>query len=375
VTQEAGASGARLLNIVEKVSPLEYFPAVPQNFVLEPGGPVSPQVVLDDPDVSLYCLDEETREALFVHTPPGVDLTAAPFCYLAQYQHAQRLIAVPYDTLHELAGTLPAPGNLILVYSVGRCGSTLISQCLNAVPGVRSYSEPDVFTQITMLRHRNPRRDEEYAQLISSCTRLLGRGAETLAVKFRASGIQLADLFHRVFPDAHSLFLYRHAERWLESMHAGFTTNLPGPGAEPVFTRFLMASAPLLMPFIRRHKRQPTLVETYTLNWLSVMDKYVALRQAGVPFLAAGYEEITAAPKPTLIKLLSYCGLPVDDIDGAYQTFASDSQEGTLLSRESRRQHPAAALAADDYAQARAVLAEHATVQTPDFDASAAAPA
>jgi hypothetical protein len=223
-----------------------------------------------------------------------------------------------------------------------------------------------------MLRHFDGSRDEEYARLIRSCTRILGRDAATLAVKFRASGIHLADLFHQVFPEARSVFLYRHAERWLESMNAGFTMNLPGPRARSVFRRFLLASAPLLMPFIERHGRQPTLAEAYILNWLSVMDKYLSLRREGVPFLAVRYEEIKAEPKPTIVKLLTYCGLPVDDIEGAYDTFSTDSQEGTALSRASRQENPAPALGPEDYAAARAVLAEHATIRTPDFDVAAA---
>lgn len=364
---------APAFHIVEKVAPLEYFPAVPQNFVVRPDGSVPPEVVLRDPDVSLYCLDDENRQALFVETSPGVDLVRTPFFHLAQYEHARRLVAVPYDTLHRLADELPSgPAGLVLVYSVGRCGSTLVSQALNAVDGVRSYSEPDVYTQIAMLRHRNRRRDEEYARLIESCTRILGRDAPTLAVKFRASGIHLGDLFHQVFPRARSIFLYRHAERWLESMNAGFTPNLPGPEAQAMFTKFMLAQAPLLMPFVRRHRRQPTLAEAYMLNWLSVVDKYLTLRRDGLPFLAVRYEEVKAQPKPTLITLLTYCGLAVDDFDAAYGTFSTDSQEGTVLSRASRQRNPAPALRPEDYAQARAVLAEHDTVRTPDFDASAA---
>ena len=64
---------------------------------------------------------------------------------------------------------------------------------------------------------------EDYLRLIRSCTRLLCRDAPTTVVKFRAGGIHLADLFHQAYPDARNIFLYRHAERWLESMHAGFT--------------------------------------------------------------------------------------------------------------------------------------------------------
>jgi hypothetical protein len=236
---------------------------------------------------------------------------------------------------------------------------------------VLSYSEPDVYTQIAMLRHRDRSREDEYLRLIESCTRLLRRDASTVALKFRASGIHLGDLFHRLYPDAHNIFLYRHAERWLESMNAGFTPNLPGPEAEPLFTRFAMAQAPLLKPFLRRHRRKPTLTEAYALNWLSVMDKYLTLHRAGVPFLTVRYEDIKAQPRQTLLDMLAYCGLRIEDFDRAYDTFSADSQEGTLLSLASRQKNPAPALRPEDYAEARAVLAEHPFIQTPDFDLSA----
>ncbi len=363
---------ARVLHILDKVTPLEYFPAVPQNFVLREGESVPGEVVLGA-DVSLYCLDDENRQALFVETTPGVDLTQGPFFYLAQYEHAQRVIAVPYETLHRLADELPGGADdLVLIYSVGRCGSTLISQSLNAVDGVLSYSEPDVYTQIAMLRYLDGSRDEEYLRLIKSCTRILRRDAQTVAIKFRASGIHLADLFHQLFPEARGVFLHRHAERWLESMNAGFTPNMPGPEAKELFEKFVLAQAPLLLPFVRRHERAPSLAEAYALTWLSVVDKYLTLRDQGVPFLSVGYEEIKTQPKQTLLELLTYCGLPVDGFDAAYDTFSADSQQGTVLSKESRQQNPAPALSPQDYAEARAVLAEHPTVQTADFDLSAA---
>lgn len=363
---------ARVLHIVDKVTPAEFFPAVPQNFVLAEGESVPAEIVLDDPDVSLYCLDDDNRQALFVQTTPGVDLQQSPFFYLAQYRHAQRVIAVPYDTLHRLAENLDDAGDLVLIYSVGRCGSTLISRALSAVDGVLSYSEPDVYTQIGMLRSRNRSREDEYLRLIRTCTRILRRDASTMALKFRAGGIHLGDLFHRLYPDARNIFIQRHAERWLESMNAGFTPNQPGPEAGPTYTRFLVAQAPLLKAFLRQHRRKPTLTESYTLNWLSVMEKYLALRRAGVPFLTVRYEDIQARPRATLLDLLDYCGLRIADFDRAYDTFSADSQEGTVLSVASRQQNPAPVLSAEDYRAARAVLAEHPVIRTPDFDACGA---
>ena len=39
---------------------------------------VNPRVVIDNPDISLYCLDDESKRAVFVQLPPGVDLPKAP---------------------------------------------------------------------------------------------------------------------------------------------------------------------------------------------------------------------------------------------------------------------------------------------------------
>ena len=92
---------------------------------------------MEQPTVSLYCLDHANQRALFVDTPPEVDLLQAPFYFIAQYQAAQRLIAVPYATLHALAREVELdPQRIILFYSTGRCGSTLFSHVLNQTPNV-----------------------------------------------------------------------------------------------------------------------------------------------------------------------------------------------------------------------------------------------
>jgi hypothetical protein len=351
---------ARVLEIAEKVAPSESFPSVPSNFVLREAGTVPVETVLG-PYVDLYCLDDRNGCALFAELPDGGDPAGTPFFYLTQYQEAKRLIAVPYETLHALADDLPDP-DLTVVYSTGRCGSTLLSRALAELDGVRSVSEPDALNDIVMLRHWEP--DRAYDRLLRSCLRLLGRNAGTLAIKPRGGAIYLAGLIQEVFPEARNLFLYRHAERWMDSMHAGFTPSMPGKRAMPTFLRYLHATAPLLAPFAERHGRRPSLAEGYALTWLSVMDGYVA---AGVPMLPVRYEDLLAAPRQTLTDLLTWCDLPTDDVDALLATFASDSQEGTQLARANRP--TIAPLTDDDYAQARAVLAEHPVVTTPDHRA------
>jgi hypothetical protein len=216
-----------------------------------------------------------------------------------------------------------------------------------------------------MLRYWEP--DRAYGRLVRSCTRLLGRNARTLAIKPRGGAIHLAGLVQEVFPSAHNVFLYRHAERWMDSMHAGFTPSLPGKRAVPTFLRYLHATAPLLAPFGERHQRRPGLAEGYALTWLSVMDGYVAARAAGVPILPIRYEDLLADPRPVLTELLTWCGLPTGDVDALLATFGTDSQEGTKLARDNRVE--VEPLGEDDYVQARAVLAEHPVVTRPDHRA------
>jgi hypothetical protein len=93
--------------------------------------------ILNLPGISLYCLDEERRQAVFVETPPEIDLTRQAFYYQAQYRCARRVLCVPYETLNELATETGEPfRKLVLIFSVERCGSTLLSRALNCLDTV-----------------------------------------------------------------------------------------------------------------------------------------------------------------------------------------------------------------------------------------------
>src|SRR6476469_1982946 len=64
---------------------------------------VDPRIVIEQPTISLYCLDHDNQRAIFVETPSDVDLSEASFYFQTQYEVAQQLIAVSYETLHALA--------------------------------------------------------------------------------------------------------------------------------------------------------------------------------------------------------------------------------------------------------------------------------
>jgi hypothetical protein len=385
------------------------------DFRWRPAGTVDAGCIVHRPHITLYCLDDEHRRAVFVETPPDLDLRQAAFYYQAQFHNAQRLLTISYDTLHRLAGQVGDQfQNLILTYSVGRCGSTLLSRAFNRVDSVLDLSEPEVYMHITALRPRDGSRDAELRQLLQSCTRLLYKptGAQTtLAIKFRSFSIEIADLLYLVYPQAKILFLYRDAETWSRSQAKAFDVF----SSEAVELRdktleknpeFVRRTTPLTSEHVRRHIRRslspkdyvalvalalaqrvpfvrdrvPTplhYVEPYirsfpiaklmVLQWLSVMHRYLELNARGIPMLAVRYETLVSAPRAALQALFEYCGLPLDQLPAAEAAFAEDSQRGSNLARDRLAGADRSELAPEHLSQLREVLLEHPTIRKPDF--------
>lgn len=232
---------AAVFEIEEKIKNCDMDMARFADFRCGPAASMDARRILEDRQITLYCLDDKNRLAVFLETPPDVELTGKAFYNQAQYRHARRLFSVPYELLHELAREKGnAFQNLVLVFSVGRCGSTLLSRAMNRLDSVTCLDEPDVYMDLTVLRPRDGSRDAELGQLIESCTRLLYRPAgtqiHTLALKFRSFSIELADLFYKAFPSAKILFLYRNAETWARSNARAIASLLETyRGADPMF--------------------------------------------------------------------------------------------------------------------------------------------
>jgi hypothetical protein len=214
---------AQYLTIEGKHRQMVGFHASLADFTVTPSDSVGTDIVRADPNISLYCLDDASKQAIFVELSPDVDLATAPFVYLTQYEQAQRLIAVPYDTFRELARTLPAVKHLIMIYMTGRSGSTLLSHLFNELDTVLSLSEPDVATHFVHLRNADGSRDAELRELLDSTVRFLFKPTAVktpsiFALKLRNEGTQLMDLFQTTFPHAKNLFLYRDAIGYVQSL-------------------------------------------------------------------------------------------------------------------------------------------------------------
>ena len=109
----------------ERPSPLV---DIRKNFHLRDTGQPPAGKILENPQVTLYGLNFETRQAVFVETPADVDLSQAPFYFITQFEKAKHVVTVPFETMIQLAKSVTIDDNRVIsIFSVGRCGSTLAS--------------------------------------------------------------------------------------------------------------------------------------------------------------------------------------------------------------------------------------------------------
>jgi hypothetical protein len=208
------------------------------DFRVRRSGQVDAQVLLDDPHITPYCLDDTRREAVFVESAPDSDPTAKPFFFLAQYQAALRLFTIPFETLNRLGDSAGDRFHTFIpMYSVGRCGGTLLSRVMNRAGSVLSLDEPDVYNNLVEMRPRDGSRDAEIEALVRSCTRLLFKPPKphvnTLFIKFRPQSIEIGDLLYRAFPSARTMFLYRNADTWARSAARSVQATLEAAASHP----------------------------------------------------------------------------------------------------------------------------------------------
>jgi len=344
----------------------------PADFEWEPGAEIEPETVIRDPALSLYCFDRESGSALFVEVDDPAAVEQAPFYYQGQNEHARGLVSMPLEVFHRLAETIAEPpGGLIFIHSVGRCGSTLVSKALEAVPEVQSLSEPDDLTQMIEFRTTGGAPDAELRRLIRStvrwrCKPRSGAPARWVAIKMRSEVMVLADLIGLEFPAARHLFLYRDGVSWMRSVYQ----NAP-PERNPydeVANRELEASWAYTIPLVRDSIRADAAMnpaELRILAWVTCMEAYLGLRETGIPLCAARFEDLTANPVPVLEQLFTFCGIEGADWDSVREVLGRDSQAGTVFDREKRRKarrELPEALAED----ARRVIAGRPRLRAPD---------
>ncbi|MEM1170601.1 MAG: sulfotransferase domain-containing protein [Cyanobacteria bacterium P01_H01_bin.35] len=308
-----------------------------------------------------------------------IKLSRVPFYYQAQFDKAQSLIALTYECLHDLAERVKTKlEKLILVYSTGRSGSTLLSHILNESGNVVSFSEPDMLTQLVHLREQKvgAKGDQEITSLIRDCVRLIFKPIQTgevshQAIKFRNQCVALIGLFHQVFPNAKNLFLYRNAIDYVASEYRLMiryrSPELVSVDRALAWLEGYHGTIALEKLGICLKKDVLSWVECFALNWVIIMDRALNFLEQNISMLPVRYEDLNSNRFRIITQLFEYCDLPNTSVMQALTAFERDSQAGTTLARDKANRGNVTTLDENDRAKIVAIIALHPVIQSPDF--------
>jgi len=344
-----------------------------EDFELSEKGFVDAQSILDNPNISLYCLEPQNQRAVFVETPNVDKISAAPFYYISQYEHATQVLKISYEALERLADQVMLNDQrMILIYSMGRCGTTVISSAFSQAEDVVSLSEPDVFTQLVKMRDVSGSNDVEISALTKSCLLLTCKdcvdGQQSVwVIKFRSFVVEIADMIYTHFPQAKSFFLYRNAEPWSKSTARAFGGNeYP---SQQLLIGFWMWSKLVIKKLDRYNLVSMEEISAgllISLTWLNYMERCLERLNAGQPMLPVRYEDFKANPELVIGRIFDYCGVNVTDRNNLLNVLNKDSQAETPISRDQLKQVDWE-LAPSDIAFIRQVIAEQPIINTPDY--------
>jgi hypothetical protein len=366
---------AILYNILERHRDSDVEFSSIKQFTLDEGQSVSAQIIIDERIWHPYCLERDKRRVIFLELSPEIDLSNEAFIYQRQFSDAQRLLAVPYDLLPEISKQVELSQKLLFIFSIGRCGSTLLNQILNQVEGTYCLSEPDVISDVSLSRNKQEYSDADYKLIIESCTRLQAYALRQdnvaiIGIKYRSLASDLMDLFYECFPDAHYIFMYRNAINWVASFYS-FYRRLDTPkvfsGAELIeyygSENDTLITLDMISRYIDLAREEIFLEEFIVCLLLHTLDKYLQAFENKIPLYALHYEDFVVQKEQGITELLNYLGIANSQLENALKGFQEDSQRGTSLAQDTAVEK----LSAEQAERAANVLKLHPKFNAPNF--------
>jgi len=341
---------------------------------VSPGETVDAEIVINNPNISPYCFDDDNRRVIFAELPDGIDLSTVPFVYHTQYEEAIRLIAVPYETFNQIAQTLPPIEHLIIIYISGRSGSTLLSHIFNAVDNVVSFSEPDVITQFAYLRTDDNSRSTELSRLANSAMRVLFKSKQdkTCAIKVRSQALRAMDLFQQTFPAVKNLYSYRDIVGYASSFYR-VLKQFGSPEYSSVSDTISYYDEQFdydMTPYIENlipGAEEVSLVQFLTLQWIICMEWYLAQANNGIPVLPVRYADLKTANENILAGIFEHCAIPVEQVANTLKVFEQDSQAGSPIARINPNEGNKLRLTDEQLQEMNRILQRHPVINTMDY--------
>lgn len=330
---------ALICDILSRSKEHEAAPTAFDDFSLSKGMPTDPGFIATDQRWSPYCIDAESQRALFVELPKDIDLGQSAFAYVTQFQSARRAVSVGFDDLAALAETAPRPNTTVMVYSIGRCGSTLVSKIFSKLPKVWSVSEPDILTNLAS--QSDMLTPSEFRRLVQCALRLSYRppdlhDADVFVVKPRSMQVFEYENMFSATPDAKNMFLIRDAASWTASCYQfaqkqGLPAkDLPQDMLEMLWN-MMSNNTPRenLFKLLQTDTFPSQLEDVLAACWIVTIEKCTqAAALAGRDNIFT-YDSVNNDRETTVRRILALCGFGPEHLSKAMTAYDTHSQAGT----------------------------------------------
>ena len=360
-TDSGAANNAQSGRILMRRKLSTYHTSSPMDFLCIYTSRVKPEYVLRK-NVALYCITE--KEAYFVETPKNVNIYSSdenPFLYLAQYTRGINVIKMSINTFHTISESIGDPNvPVIWISNIGRCGSTLLCQVFERVPGTLVLSEPDAPLNVCDMQTLNTVTESEYNNIVRSMVRIICKpysNAERIVIKTRSACAPLMLPLSILFPDqVQQIFMYRDSLSAIGSWGASMGVT-PYGIIHVIRTCADNEIISSFVPFFRKQFRFEIQSKLFTLPDIPLTNTFEQLVHMWANFMILArhaissdpnilplrYEDILSKPTETVTKVFRVVGLNLNLVDNALAARKRDSQRGSalsgsLLKNDSRRQ-------------------------------------
>jgi hypothetical protein len=175
-----------------------------------------------------YAFDLAAKELLFTTHIRLNDVLAESFLYMAQRERARVVLRAPLNKLNDIYGPPDFTAKPVLIFSIGRTGSTLLEKLISCVTR-RSISEPDTVTQLATNRAilaalpPGQRRHMMYYAIAPFFHVFLDDVEDgRCVIKFRSHANSIGEMLARAFPKAKFVFMLRDRQAWAKSTYRAF---------------------------------------------------------------------------------------------------------------------------------------------------------
>ena len=332
------------------------------------------------PNVSLYAITK--HEAVFVETPASIDIYCSDessFVNAAQFDHSVNVMKMPISCFHALAEKIGNPSvPTIWLSQTGRCGSTLLGQILEKVPGTLVISEPDAPAHIDCMWQVKAISESERDQLVISTVRMLCKpypGAARICIKTRGTCIAMMKIISKLFPDIKQMFMYRNCKETVSS-YLALLSSVPFTTAGRVCldSKWLTVVKPYFkhqteVHFIRTLKKSTDAMisKVFVFNSITMFTymwaNYMLIARDAIThdddILTVKYEDLINEKLDTCTSIFKKLGLDVTYLSTALSAFDKDSQRRSVLSRARIGKSTSRQTSENDIIDADAILSRY----------------